>query len=270
MDGRYDTRRVRVAFLVNDLQLSGGIGVVVAPRPPASRCITAWTSRSCSSASRRTPHWRATSTSRTCTSPRSTTRARSTSTSRSPPGGRPSSRCSSSTPPATRTSCRASRTASTDSDEAERLGAALTLDLPVAFITEARWIATRSASCAPTPPATWCATGSTRTCSAPAERRAERPTARCGCSSRATPTSGSRASTRRSRPPGDARAERAGRRRGDARRARRDRRRRGRRPAQPARDGRGLRADRRGAQALERRGHVRARRWRASTGARRA
>jgi glycosyltransferase involved in cell wall biosynthesis len=30
MDGRYDTRRVRVAFVVNDLQLSGGIGVVVA------------------------------------------------------------------------------------------------------------------------------------------------------------------------------------------------------------------------------------------------
>jgi O-antigen biosynthesis protein len=60
-------------------------------------------------------------------------------------------------------------------DQAERVGAGLTLDLPVAFITEARW-----RSCAPTRRATWCATGSTRT-SSPLRTRSRRTSpSRCG------------------------------------------------------------------------------------------
>ncbi len=79
-------------------------------------------------------------------------------------------------------------------DEAERLGAALTLDLPVAFITEARWIADTLAGAAARravlPRAQRDRQGGLRPARASAPADAE---ARCGSSSRARRAPGSRA-----------------------------------------------------------------------------
>ena len=50
-------RRVKVAFLVNDLQLSGGVGVVVAPRPPARAPPRLRRRRSSSCATQEAPRW---------------------------------------------------------------------------------------------------------------------------------------------------------------------------------------------------------------------
>ena len=82
--------------------------------------------------------------------------------------------------------------------EPERLGAALTHDLPVSFITEARWIAETLEELRPGAPVLLRAQ---RHRQGRLRARRRQPdgasTARCGSSSRATPTSGSRASARR-------------------------------------------------------------------------
>ena len=71
----------------------------------------------------------------------------------------------------------------------ERLGAAITLDLPVAFITEARWIRDTLAELRPDAPATSSATESTSQSSRRPTASSRACAARCASSSRATPAS---------------------------------------------------------------------------------
>ena len=67
-------------------------------------------------------------------------------------------------------------------DEAERLGAALTLDLPVAFITEAHWIRDTLAGLRPDAPCYLVRNGIDKDVFAPLEQRADqRRRARCAC-----------------------------------------------------------------------------------------
>ena len=164
--GRLASALVKVAFLVNDLQLSGGVGVVIHHARQLHRTRPRRLARARARAGPAALGLRRARAGLHVASLRRGAGSSAT-TSRSRRGGRRPTRCSRSPPSATPTSSRASRTASTSrrwpSGSAPRSR------------STCRWpssprragSATRSPSCAPTPPASSSATGSTSRSSRP-------------------------------------------------------------------------------------------------------
>ena len=225
--------RVKVAFLLNDLQLSGGVGVVVQHARSAER-LDGWDVTLVLVREDEEPSWHGYEHLRTCTCG---------------PRARHAERYDIAVATWWETTftlfeLSADRYAyfvqSLEDrfyrhDQAERLGAALTLDLPVAFITEARWIVETLSALRPDAPCYLVRNGIDKQVFAPLDEVTSRstPTARCGSSSRARRGLGSSRCPRRSGGGGDARASPRHRRVQRSRRARRGGRGRGRRPAQP-------------------------------------
>ena len=132
-------RSLKVAFLLQDLQLSGGVGVVVEHASQlAARHgfdVTLAMTRS------RRSRTGASAGSTACTCSRSSGRARTATTSPWPPGGRPPRICSTWTPDRHAYFVQSLEDRFYGGWDPMRVGAALTHALPVHFITEARWIA---------------------------------------------------------------------------------------------------------------------------------